>query len=70
MLDEHHILTQVAGNDIDVVKLLPPYVISESDVQWFLKSFEEVLVQMHKFPGTAWDVLTDIGRMALTQRAR
>jgi len=70
LLDEHHILTQVAGNDIDVIKLLPPYVISESDVQWFLKAFEEVLVQMHKFPGTAWDVLTDIGRMALTQRAR
>ena len=70
LLDEHHILTQVAGNEIDVVKLLPPFVISDDDVQWFLKSFEEVLVQMHKFPGTAWDVLTDIGRMALTQRAR
>jgi ornithine--oxo-acid transaminase len=70
LLDEHHILTQVAGNDIDVIKLLPPFVLSESDVQWFLKAFEEVLVQMHKFPGTAWDVLTDIGRMALTQRAR
>ena len=70
LLDEHHILTQVAGNDIDVIKLLPPFVISDSDVQWFLKAFEEVLVQMHKFPGTAWDVLTDIGRMALTQRAR
>jgi hypothetical protein len=27
-------------------------------------------VQMHKFPGPAWDVLMDIGKNALTSRAR
>lgn len=70
LMDKHHIITQVAGHHIDVVKLLPPLVVSEDDVQWFLKSFEEVLAGMHKFPGPAWDVLTDIGKMALTSRAR
>lgn len=70
LLDKHHIITQVAGHNIDVVKLLPPLVISESDVRWFLKSFEEVLVQMHKFPGPAWDVISDIGKMVVTNRAR
>lgn len=70
LMDKHHIITQVAGHHIDVVKLLPPLVVSEDDVNWFLKSFEEVLVGMHKFPGPAWDVLTDIGKMALTSRAR
>ena len=70
LMDKHHIITQVAGHHIDVVKLLPPLVISEDDVRWFLKSFEDVLAGMHKFPGPAWDVLTDIGRMALTSRAR
>lgn len=70
LLDKHHIITQVAGHNIDVVKLLPPLVISESDVRWFLKAFEEVLVQMHKFPGPAWDVISDIGKMVVTNRAR
>ncbi len=70
LLDKHLIITQVAGHNIDVVKLLPPLVISESDVRWFLKSFEEVLVQMHKFPGPAWDVISDIGKMVVTNRAR
>lgn len=70
LLDKHRIITQVAGHNIDVVKLLPPLVISESDVRWFLKSFEEVLVQMHKFPGPAWDVISDIGKMVVTNRAR
>lgn len=70
LLNDHHIITQVAGHHIDVIKLLPPLVINESDAQWFLRAFEQVMVQMHKFPGPAWDVITDIGKMVLTRRAR
>jgi ornithine--oxo-acid transaminase len=70
LLDKHHIITQVAGHNIDVIKLLPPLVISEADAVWFLDAFEDVLVQLHKFPGPAWDVVSDIGRMVLTRRAR
>ncbi len=70
LLDKPHIITQVAGHAIDVVKLLPPLVINEEDVNWFLTAFEDVLAQMHKFPGPAWDVITDIGKSAVTSRAR
>jgi len=70
LMDKHHIITQVAGHAVDVVKLLPPLIVTESDVKWFLTAFEDVMVQMHKFPGPAWDVLTGIGKMAVTQRAR
>ena len=70
LLDKHHIITQVAGHHIDVIKLIPPLVISEDDVKWFLTAFEDVLAQMHKFPGPAWDVVSDIGKMVLTNRAR
>jgi ornithine--oxo-acid transaminase len=70
LLDEHHILTQVAGHHIDVIKLLPPLIISDEDVSWFLGAFEQVLIQLHRFPGPAWDVVTRIGKMALTKRAR
>jgi len=70
LLDKHHILTQVAGHHIDVIKLIPPLVINEEDVKWFLTAFEDVLVQMHKFPGPAWGVVSDIGKMVFTNRAR
>ncbi len=66
LLDKHHIITQVAGHHIDVIKLLPPMVMSEADAQWFLSAFEDVLAGMHKFPGPAWDVLADIGKIAVT----
>ena len=48
LLDKHHIITQVAGHHIDVIKLLPPLVVSAEDLKWFLTAFEDVLVQMHK----------------------
>ncbi len=70
LLNKHHIITQVAGHHIDVIKLLPPLIINAEDAEWFLSAFEEVLGGMHKFPGPAWDVMTDIGKMAITNRAR
>jgi ornithine--oxo-acid transaminase len=70
LLDKHHIITQVAGHHVDIIKLLPPLVITTSDVKWFLDAFEDVMTQLHKFPGPAWEVITDIGRMAVTARSR
>lgn len=70
LLDKHHIITQVAGHNVDVVKLLPSMVMTDEDIQYFLTAFEDVLVQMHQFPGPAWDVIADIGKMAVTARAR
>jgi acetylornithine/succinyldiaminopimelate/putrescine aminotransferase len=39
----HHVLTQVAGDHIAVVKLLPPLVIGDEEVATFLTAFEAVM---------------------------
>jgi ornithine--oxo-acid transaminase len=65
LLDEHSILTQVAGHSLDVVKLTPPLVINDSDVRSFLDAFEQVLVSLHRFPGPAWKVIANLGKHAL-----
>jgi acetylornithine/succinyldiaminopimelate/putrescine aminotransferase len=70
LLDEHHILAQAAGHRIDVIKLLPPLVINEEDVRWFLSAFEQVMTSLQKFPGPAWDVIMRIGKMAMSSRPR
>ncbi len=64
LLDKHGVITQVAGHHIDVIKLLPPLIMCEDDAQWFLNAFEQVMAGMHRFPGPAWDVLADIGKIA------
>jgi ornithine--oxo-acid transaminase len=70
LLDGHHVITQVAGHHMDVIKLLPPLNLAREDADWFLGAFEEVLGGLERFPGPAWDVLARIGRFTLTSRAR
>lgn len=42
---DHHILTQVAGHHMNVIKALPPLVIEEHDLRRFVSALEEVLAQ-------------------------
>tara|TARA_Y100001936_G_scaffold253810_1_gene321270 strand:+ start:4369 stop:5784 length:1416 start_codon:yes stop_codon:yes gene_type:complete len=70
LLDDHHILTQVAGHAVPIVKILPPLNIKDTDVDWFLNAFEDVMIKIHKFPGPAWEVLMKIGNHALTIKQR
>ena len=70
LLDDHHILTQVAGHAMPTVKILPPLNIGESDVDWFLAALEDVMIKLHKFPGPAWEVLKKLGNHALTAKKR
>lgn len=65
LLADHAILTQVSGQGVDVIKLIPPLVISESDVARFLEAFEKVVEQAHHFPGPVWQVTTRLAKHAL-----
>lgn len=68
LLNDHRILTQVAGHNIDVIKLLPPMIISDEDIGWFLTAFEDVMIRLHKFPGAVWEALSHIGKFAIKSR--
>ena len=61
LLEKHHILTQVAGHGLDTVKILPPLVIDRSDADHFLEALDDVLKGAHKFPGSAWTTVKNLG---------
>ena len=61
LLAKHQILTQVAGHGLDTVKILPPLTIDRSDVDHFLEALDNVLIDAHKFPGSAWKTVKDLG---------
>ncbi len=50
LFHEHRILTQVAGHRMNVVKALPPLVISEEEVRRFAAALEEVIVSAQRMP--------------------
>ncbi|RMF96397.1 MAG: aspartate aminotransferase family protein [Gammaproteobacteria bacterium] len=70
LLDDHGIITQVAGHHMDVVKLLPPLILDDAQADGFLAAFESVIAGLQKFPGPAWDLLTRLGKFAITSRPR
>jgi len=61
LLEKHQILTQVAGHGLDTVKILPPLVIDRSDADHFLEALDDVLRDAHKFPGSAWTTVKNLG---------
>lgn len=62
LLQDHGVLTQVAGHNVDVIKLIPPLVINRTDVDYFIASFKVVMESLHKFPGPCWEVISRIGK--------
>lgn len=65
LLQEHGIITQVAGHHIDIVKMLPPMVLSDADVSDFVNAFEQVMKSLHRFPGPVWEALSRIGKSSM-----
>jgi ornithine--oxo-acid transaminase len=65
MLSKHRILTQVAGHAMDVVKILPPLIIGEKEVNLFVTALDDVLTECRKFPGPMWEIGQNFVRHAL-----
>jgi ornithine--oxo-acid transaminase len=65
MLSKHRILTQVAGHAMDVVKILPPLIISEREINLFATALDDVLTECRKFPGPMWELGNNFVRAAL-----
>ena len=64
---DHHILSQVAGHSINVLKGLPPLVIDDTDVEWFAAALTEVIGEARRLPRAA---LGFARRAAVTRPAR
>jgi ornithine--oxo-acid transaminase len=65
----HRILSQVAGHEMYVIKLLPPLCLSESDEDWIFAAFDDVIADCHKVPGAIWELATTLAGHALKGKA-
>lgn len=68
LFQRHHILAQVAGPSMPVIKLLPPFVINEQDVTWIETAIADVVTEAHNL-GAMWDTSRTLIRHALKARA-
>jgi acetylornithine/succinyldiaminopimelate/putrescine aminotransferase len=51
----HRILTQVSGDHVEVIKLIPPLIIGDAEVDRFVKALDSVMAQAHEGSGLMWD---------------
>jgi ornithine--oxo-acid transaminase len=65
LLQRHRILTQVSGDHLEVIKLIPPLIIGEREVDRFVGAFTEVMDDAHGGGGLMWD----FGRTLVKQAA-
>jgi ornithine--oxo-acid transaminase len=65
LMSDHRILVQVAGHRLDVIKLIPPLVLSEQDADEVVAAMETCVAACHQFPGPAWEVARKLGAAAV-----
>ncbi|MFE0764646.1 aspartate aminotransferase family protein [Streptomyces smyrnaeus] len=67
LLQKHRILTQVSGDHLEVIKLIPPLVIGEAEVDRFVSAFTQVMEDAHN-GGLMWDFGRTLVRQAVANR--
>jgi acetylornithine/succinyldiaminopimelate/putrescine aminotransferase len=65
LFKKHRILTQIAGHAMDVLKILPPLIIGEKEIDRFVNALDSVLTECRSFPGPIWDLGSNFIRHSL-----
>ena len=66
---DHGVITMAAGKN-DVIKLLPPLTLSESEAHSFLTALDAVLAECHGSSSRNFAVVREIALRTLRRQAR
>ena len=69
LFHRHRILTQVAADNMNVVKLLPPLIAGEEEVDYFVGALDDVLRDAHRGSGLLLEFGATMARGALRRGA-
>ena len=65
LFHRHRILTQVAADNVNIVKLLPPLVAGEEEIDYFVDALDDVLADAHRGSGLLWELGRTVAKNAL-----
>ena len=68
LLQRYRILTQVSGDELEVIKLIPPLVIGEPEVDRFVAAFTALMDEAHAGGGLLWDFGRTLVKQAVAHR--
>ena len=61
LFEQHRVLTQTAGDHMDVLKLLPPLTTTSEDVAVFMAAFNSVMDSIHDSSRPVWHFAKELG---------
>jgi ornithine--oxo-acid transaminase len=67
LMEHHGVLTQVAGHQVDIMKLIPPLTISEEDVHAFVDALDATLAEA-AVSGAMLQMSLSLGKQALQRQ--
>jgi ornithine--oxo-acid transaminase len=65
LFQRHRILTQVSGDNVEIIKLIPPLTIGDTEVKMFREAFMEVMEDASRGSGLMWDFGRTLVKQAL-----
>jgi ornithine--oxo-acid transaminase len=72
LFQRHHILTQVAADNVNIIKLLPPLICGPTEIEHFVSALDDVLNNVHGGRGFIFDFGRTMARGAVrrTEKVR
>jgi ornithine--oxo-acid transaminase len=68
LFKEHRVLAQVAGHGMNVVKFLPPLILTQKDRDWIVNSVEKTIADTHQVTGSIWTLGKNLASHALKNK--
>jgi ornithine--oxo-acid transaminase len=65
LMREHHILTQLSGPDVNIIKLLSPLIIGDEEVEMIVSAFDAVMAEATDVRGRVWALSVQLIKHAL-----
>ncbi|MGA2502989.1 MAG: aspartate aminotransferase family protein [Anaerolineales bacterium] len=65
LIRDHHMMTQVGGPGVNIVKLLPPLIIGDQEVEMIVKAFDAILEETKNLNGRVWATSGELIKQAI-----
>ncbi len=65
LMHDHRLLSQVSGHRVNIIKFLPPLILTDADVDEPLNAIDKTLEKAHRLRGGLWETGKDLIKAAL-----
>ncbi len=66
LIRDHHMMTQVGGPGVNIVKLLPPLIIGDEEVNMIIEAFDAILDETKNLKGRVWATSGELIKQAMS----